>query len=336
MCEVKKSKLYDTGKVFAIILVVLAHSTVMYTANGAFHPANSSPGLALLTDIIYRFHMPLFMLIAGAVYAYGLKAGKYQENIPFFKNKILRLLLPYFFWGFFYVAPIVLLLGLDQRDYLTYCRDRILFSYNPRHLWYILALFWIYVFMVLIKRIYGNLMWKIIVVSVALFWLYPMGYLPFQLSAAMQYQLYFVIGMLFEEYAGKIRLNQLKSVSVIAWSAMICVVFALYVPDEYLTQVIWALVGCSCMLAFAFACNTWFPRMLESKLYQVIKRDIFGIYLIHPMIIYVIYSQLGQKNIPPVILGFGAAVVAFVLSVFGTECIRFLRLSVLIGEKRNT
>ena len=88
MLDKKKSQIYDDLKLAAMLLVVLAHSTVMYTVNGAFHPVNSSHMLEILTTAIYSFHMPLFILVSGAVYAYCLQMGKYQEHLPFLKNRL--------------------------------------------------------------------------------------------------------------------------------------------------------------------------------------------------------------------------------------------------------
>jgi len=77
----------DMLKGFAILLVVLGHSTQVYTANGNFD--NN-----LLFRIIYSFHMPLFMFLSGAVAAYSLR----PMNWDFLKRKFYQLVIPFMAW----------------------------------------------------------------------------------------------------------------------------------------------------------------------------------------------------------------------------------------------
>lgn len=85
---------YDILKVFAILLVVLGHITILYNGGGfGYLPSNGA--LNTLTFIIYLFHMPLFIALSGAIYQLGCNKGKYGEFQPFLKNKLLRILLPF-------------------------------------------------------------------------------------------------------------------------------------------------------------------------------------------------------------------------------------------------
>lgn len=332
MRNAEKSSVYDTVKVFTILLVVLAHATVMYTVNGAFHPANSSYGLTLLTTGIYKFHMPLFILIAGAVYGYCIQEGKYKNNLSFIKNKAARLLLPYFFWGLVYVAPVMELLGLDQSGYVSYCWHGIVLSHNARHLWYVMALFWIYLFAMLIKPLWQRNRWMVVLLSFILFLLYPHFPTLLQIYAAVRYQFYFVLGMLLNAQYDALRC---RGKQLIAAVPVLLALLWLTAQQglTILNGMCYALLGSGCMLAFAAACQKWFTGLADTRAYQIIKRDLFGIYLIHPMVIYVIYYALGQRDIPPVVLALGAAAVALFLSICGTEMIRSLHGNVLIGEK---
>ena len=95
-----KSNHYDAIKFVATFLVVLAHASRMYTGTGVVIPYNASDGLNHLTNIIYSFHMPLYMSVSGMVYALCIHDyQKYQDTARFLKNKAIRLLIPYlFFW----------------------------------------------------------------------------------------------------------------------------------------------------------------------------------------------------------------------------------------------
>lgn len=95
----KKSILYDYTKVVITLIVVLGHVTRMYTGNSVLIPKYSSNVFVDITNIIYGFHMPLFMIISGAVYylcIYDL--DKYKNKMEFLKNKIKRLIVPYYFF----------------------------------------------------------------------------------------------------------------------------------------------------------------------------------------------------------------------------------------------
>ena len=154
-----KSNHYDAIKFVATFLVVLAHASRMYTGTGVVIPYNASDGLDHLTNIIYSFHMPLYMSVSGMVYALCIHDyQKYQDTARFLKNKAIRLLIPYLFFGICYVAPVMCLLGFTDQSYLRYCWDGIVLAHNNRHLWYILALFEVFVVCGAVKAVAENVM----------------------------------------------------------------------------------------------------------------------------------------------------------------------------------
>ena len=83
-----KSNHYDAIKFVATFLVVLAHASRMYTGTGVVIPCNASDGLDHLTNIIYSFHMPLYMSVSGMVYALCIHDyQKYQDTARFLKKR---------------------------------------------------------------------------------------------------------------------------------------------------------------------------------------------------------------------------------------------------------
>ena len=106
------SRAYDAGKAVAIVLVVLAHVTRWYTGQGVNTPVQPSRPLALLTDYIYMFHMPLFIFVSGCVYGICIDKGKYTNNVKFLLNKARRLLIPYYIWGMLVIAPFMVGVGV--------------------------------------------------------------------------------------------------------------------------------------------------------------------------------------------------------------------------------
>ena len=74
---------------------------------------------------------------------------------------------------------------------------------------------------------------------------------------------------------------------------------------------------------------------IHDSIYAIKKqiKNGFGIYLFHPMIIYVLYVWLGQRDIQPWVLCIGIAAAAYLASDYLTRLLRRCRLGVLIGEK---
>ena len=73
-------------------------------------------------------------------------------------------------------------------------------------------------------------------------------------------------------------------------------------------------------------------QFMNNRFVKVLSKNGFGIYLFHPMIIYILYYYLGGLDINPIVLCVGITVVSYFLSVLLTEIFRKARLTLLIGE----
>lgn len=51
--------------------------------------------------------MPLFIALSGAIFQIGLNKGKYILFLPFLKNKILRIGIPFLAVGSLFLAPLL-------------------------------------------------------------------------------------------------------------------------------------------------------------------------------------------------------------------------------------
>lgn len=60
----RKRNEWDVLKCLATLLVVIGHIVILYKQGGSF-PAMENRYLAMLADVIYLFHMPLFVTISG-------------------------------------------------------------------------------------------------------------------------------------------------------------------------------------------------------------------------------------------------------------------------------
>ena len=114
----------DAIKGFAITLMVMGHVIAwMFVDWSVLIPTSSSP--ALLWNLIYSFHMPLFMFVSG--YLFGRKQicdfGAYFKYVG---RKSLPLLIPYF------------VMGIVAHYYYAFAYGK---SYHWFAYWYLLTLF---------------------------------------------------------------------------------------------------------------------------------------------------------------------------------------------------
>ena len=131
----------DIAKAICIILVVIGH----------YIPDNSPTWYYLLNKAIYSFHMPLFMFASGYIYIATKKNIRYSD---FIIKKIKRLMLPYFVTSVIIITIKLLTQGNMSVDnpvtYFSYIR----MLYYPEagyFLWFIWALWWMFVFVPLFK-----------------------------------------------------------------------------------------------------------------------------------------------------------------------------------------
>lgn len=326
--------LYDFAKTIVALLTVIAHSTIMYTSYGAFSPANGSNLLAMVTEYIYQFHMPMFVFLSGAIYALCIQDGRYGNNADFLWKKTKRLVLPYFIFGFFYVAPAMCLLGLTEQSYLQYCYNGIILSLNSRHLWYLEALFVIFVFAMIVRRLLLH-SWKsriaVLVISALLFFFREHVPPYFQLQKACAYQLYFVCGVMFHFCYKWIYTIFYK----IRWIIMLFPIVLLgkfYYNPNMITELFYQYIGIVMMIKLSMYVAEKRETLFKRSWYLCIKKNTMGIYLFHPMIIYGFYYFLGPKDINPYLLSIGIAAMALMLSVLATSITRKLHMGILIGE----
>lgn len=125
----------DYTRAFAIILVVAGH----------WNPEPRPEWWIACFNIIYSFHMPLFLAISGYLYMHTRKQCSYFK---FLRNKFKRLLIPYFFAS---LIIITLKLATQSNIYVEHpvtIHTYIEILYYPSagyFLWFMWALWWMFV-----------------------------------------------------------------------------------------------------------------------------------------------------------------------------------------------
>lgn len=89
----QRNEFIDFIKAIAIISVMVGHS-IQY-GSGAYYRGNGSFFYNRLFIFIYSFHMPLFMIVSGYLFAFSVKKHSLEYNI---KTRITSLLVPIAVW----------------------------------------------------------------------------------------------------------------------------------------------------------------------------------------------------------------------------------------------
>lgn len=131
----------DITKAFAIILVVVGH----------WNPENAPSWWVEIVNVIYTFHMPLFLAMSGYLYMHTRKA---QSYLHFVRKKILRLMLPYL------IVSLIIILIKSLTQGVAYVENPVTPStvfqifYYPSagyFLWFIWTLFELFLIMPALK-----------------------------------------------------------------------------------------------------------------------------------------------------------------------------------------
>lgn len=323
----RASNQYDIIKAFTTFLVVAAHGARMYTGEGVVQPYNRSSFLSSLCNIIYDFHMPLYICVSGMVYGLCIDGyGKYENGREFIKNKFLRLLIPYLFFGILYVAPVMVLFHFTGDSYLKYCIYGILLVRDSRHLWYLVVLFGIFCVCALARKQLQKrsplVVFSILLALLAVTWKLPN---VFQIKKIIYYLPFFYLGYI-------INRNYEKITGILKRPLIMILLAAVFVLSHLLPAGEKAAASLCGIGIAAGAVQYVDLRICSLNIFKKINKNGFGIYLLHPMIIYVLFYYLGKYDINPVLLCGGIILVSYALSYVLTNIIRKTRLKAVIGE----
>jgi surface polysaccharide O-acyltransferase-like enzyme len=145
-----------------------------------------------LVDSSVRFCVPLFIMISGA-----LLLGKKMNTIDFLKKRVTRVLFPFLFWSFVYIAVNVLFkLYTGKEIYiLEYVLKQLRYG-SANHLWFVYMILGLYLFIPILNVWINNstpndLKYYLIIWLITLF-----SALPFQLVFGFNIDLYYFSGFL--------------------------------------------------------------------------------------------------------------------------------------------
>lgn len=141
----------DIVKAFTAICVVVGHC-IQYGSGNKFF-SNNSYFDNIVFKIIYSFHMPLFMLVSGYLFAFSINKRKWSHNIVY---KFKTLVIPILLWS---VIPFVLsIVGMYESDESISFRNLVkkYISTSLENLWFLWAVFWCSIIVIIVHRFFKD------------------------------------------------------------------------------------------------------------------------------------------------------------------------------------
>ena len=163
-CDDQERELELTGpvKALAMLVIVLYHACAIYGGVWFGEPATPCPALGVFIQWLSTMHVPLFLLVSGYIWAYiKMETDKYDDACVVSRRKPKRLLVPYLFAGVVWAGPVYCFFYGPVSTVESFVLGN-----NPSQLWFLLALFWMFVFVELMWRIRPALLCKRDAVSI--------------------------------------------------------------------------------------------------------------------------------------------------------------------------
>lgn len=336
MTSYNKSLIYEQLKILTILFVIAGHCFAMYSPDGAIAVAKESLLFELGTLVLYRFHVPCFFMVSGAIFALCLKNRIYPDGKTFVKKKAFRLLLPYLIFGILVVPPVLMVCGLLEAEKAHTFLWSLISGSGVRHLWYLYCLFLIFLLMWALRRflIPQNAKKVLLVsflVSLAFRSFSPQIFQYFQIANTFYYQFFFVCGIYLDHYFEEITAI-LAAKKKYLWLALLVLCCSAFADFWTLSGYVYALCGMTLSLWVA----VWISRRAaaQNAVVVLVGKNSYGIYLFHAMIVYLIFYAFSSVAVFPVILVCAAFFVSLFVSVLLAELCRRAGLGFVMGEGR--
>lgn len=262
----------DIARAIAIILVAIGHFDV--------EPMPSF--YRYLHDIIYSFHMPLFMFVSGFLCVATMKHISYLE---FIKKKFFRLMIPYFVTSVIIILIKLLMSPIQSVDHPVVIADFVEILWTPKagyFLWFVYALWWM---MVLIPIFNTNKKRVILlIITIPLFFVSSNITSLFCFSQTAHFAIYFSAGCVVYDILKKIPVRKLCIALFLAFPILAVLLimnpFAIITESNMLTMV-FALVIAFSGIGFTLVVSNALENCGRLKIKQVLYRISAASYIIY-------------------------------------------------------
>lgn len=240
-------------------------------------PINNIYGYFIIR-LIPDANMPLFTFLAGYLFCYQLRNGKYSEFKQFLTSKIHRLLIPFIVLG-----TII--------NLLEYGKNIIDLLYGgPNHLWYCLMLFYSFLICWFVEKKVGAwLNYVLMGLSFCAAFYYGSVWslwhtiVPGGWEFVAFYYGYFYLGFLIYKYKDKLFLNKWMMLLYLVCYVFFCKIHLPYgcvVPLRSMSYIMLLFSATNMLISEGGG------RFAQSKPIQILNQYSFGIYVFHQWILW--------------------------------------------------
>ena len=257
----------DIAKAICIILVVIGH----------YIPETHPLWYGEMRNVIYTFHMPLFMFASGYIYIATKKEISYSE---FVWRKVKRLMVPYLTVSVLVVTIKLCTQGQAYVENPVTLLSYLKILYLPEagyFLWFIWALWWIFILIPLFKTTQSRLGLLVVAALLPLVSRYmPEEFCFKQFSKMLQY---FVMGIV--AYDWKHYLLGLKQIPLLFY----CIVFSIIEMLPYIGVELYflltATMGIVFILKVSYSLKDIVMNHAWGRIVMLISAASYIIYLLH-------------------------------------------------------
>lgn len=321
-------------RVFAMLLIVYYHSICLYAGTWEVFSQEHIEPYHTLAMILNDIHLPIFVFLSGLLYCYGVNKGRYTNTMSFINKKLLRLIIPYMFWG----VGMILVFPSWYKPYDLFI--------GIGHLWFLMMLFLVFLIMAFVHKIwlrvpmygqmliilfffvFSRLVWNL---GIDVSW--ENDYLTYLL--VLTYIPIFLWGM---TVASNNLYDKLKNWTLPQLLIVLIISFLLIVIINIVNpplKVIYYSIPICMLLLFLYTIvwKRW-GAIIPSKILTNLNDYSMGIYIIHHILIWWLIDNLGAAVLSHDII---AHFVIFIVSLAVSYCVcslfmRFRYTKYLIGS----
>jgi fucose 4-O-acetylase-like acetyltransferase len=326
-------------KCLLMLIVLIGHSLHFWTGDWftLTEPVYSSTVLKELSDFFSSFHVYCFTLVSGYIYYYlRYEQKRYNTFNKFTRNKIKRLIVPYFFVLIVWIIPIEAY--INQYSFKTVIVNYILGS-SPNQLWFLLMLFDVFIIYWFIGGFCKDHIFLGSLLIIVFQILSNSHVIPnvFQLSRALGYILFFWLGCVIRQYS----LITKKSFRVVIL-ILYCISYSCYLlivkhhvldnnVTDFCSLIVHVLGAISAFIILQIVGHR--IKWYNSRSFQELSKRSMIIYFFHQQIIYfsiVVFNGCVNPYIHAMLNIFFSLSISLIISI---PLLHFKATRILVGEK---
>lgn len=334
----------DYLRVLAILAVITIHITVIFYAKED-DVGNWGWWLANIMNSACRFSVPLFVMISGAVLL-----GRPMNVVEFYKKRFIRLFPAFVFWNIFYLIFNFYTMKMDVNSFIWFAKIELFVEgRSASHLWYLTMIICLMLFAPFVNLFLNGDKPTESEISILLAVMFLFFFFNSISSAAKVlrnvniswfkgfpwYLAYFISGYYFDKYGENIKIkNSYILITVLVLTILGATLnyyaaTSLNIVKDYLVldnngPFVFIIAS---LIFLAARKNT--TRLSKIATVSAISEASFGIYLIHPIFIYILVSNLLPHDSTPLLyipVGIFITTLASLLTVMLIRRFSFMRL----------